>query len=189
MSTTAAKLAKASQGRRELAEKADRVLSREEFERLVFARDGGVCLFCKEKAVDAHHIIERKLFAETGGYFLDNGASVCSGHHLEVEMTKISCGRVRRAAGINRVLLPEGFDTNNTYDKWGNIVLAPRRSSPSNEVCLEDDKESTYPRRPGPMFNLPNVQKIIKQGDMMWVFQLPIDNGTFDEGQQQVEND
>ena len=156
------------------------LLSREDFERLVFARDGGVCLFCHKKAVDAHHILERKLF-QNGGYFLDNGASVCSDHHMQVEMTQISCGRVRKVAGITQVALPEGWDSSRTYDKWGNVVvIVPAEAE--DELVEESgdddsvDKESTYPRRPGPMFDLPNVQKILKKGNMMWVFSLPIED-------------
>jgi hypothetical protein len=54
---------------------------------------------CGGEAKDAHHIIERKLFPD-GGYYLENGVSLCNEHHMEVEKTTISCGHVRQRAGI-----------------------------------------------------------------------------------------
>lgn len=100
----------------------EKVLSREEFKRLVFARSGGRCVFCGVAAVDPHHVLERKLFPETGGYFLSNGAAVCEAHHWDCETTKLSVEDVRKAAGINHAALPPGFDEGQIYDKWGNLV-------------------------------------------------------------------
>jgi hypothetical protein len=42
------------------------LLTREEFKRQVFARDGH-CAFCQLPPVDAHHILERRLWPD-GGY-------------------------------------------------------------------------------------------------------------------------
>lgn len=95
------------------------LLSRETFKLLVLRRARGCCVFCKEPAVDAHHILERKLFAN-GGYYLDNGAAVCEEHHRECETTRLSVEEVRACAGIERLVLPEGFDPLGQYDKWGN---------------------------------------------------------------------
>jgi len=156
-------------------EQSQQILSRKDFERLVFERDGGTCIFCDKKAVDAHHIVERKLFPpDSGGYFLDNGASVCAHHHMQVEMTTISCGKVRRAAGIARAALPPGdhFDPGQVYDKWGNTIYVPDDVTGNDE---EEDAESTYARRPGQMFHLANVQKSLKSGDRMWCFSLPVE--------------
>lgn len=59
--------------------------TREAFRSAVFERDGHRCLFCLEtKNLDAHHIVSRKLFPD-GGYFLDNGATLCQKHHLQAE--------------------------------------------------------------------------------------------------------
>lgn len=99
----------------------DPLLSREEFKRRVFARSKGKCVFCLKDAVDAHHILERKLFKD-GGYYLSNGAAVCEEHHLLCEQTLISVEDVRTAARIVRPKLPAGFNLNVKYDKWGNIV-------------------------------------------------------------------
>ncbi|KWA83726.1 hypothetical protein WL29_20375 [Burkholderia ubonensis] len=95
------------------------LLSRENFKRYVFLRAGGRCVFCPAPAVDAHHIIERKLFAD-GGYYLGNGAAVCDAHHWQCETTELSVADVRAAAGIQSPVLPAGFDACKTYDKWGN---------------------------------------------------------------------
>ena len=55
------------------------LLSRAEFRDSVFKRDKNKCVFCDKAAIDAHHIIERKLWND-GGYYLNNGASVCEEH-------------------------------------------------------------------------------------------------------------
>jgi RNA ligase len=88
----------------------------------VFERDGYRCVLCKAPAVDAHHIIERRLW-DDGGYHLDNGASVCSGCHWRCENTTVSVEEVRAAAGITKVILPLHLYADEIYDKWANIML------------------------------------------------------------------
>lgn len=100
----------------------EKLLNRQDFKRLVFARSRGRCVFCGAAAVDPHHILERKLFPETGGYFLSNGAAVCEVHHWDCETTKLSVEEVRVAAGIIDAALPDGFDSEQKYDKWGNRI-------------------------------------------------------------------
>lgn len=102
--------------------KADELLSREEFRRLVFARDRGVCVVCGQMAVDAHHIMERKLW-EDGGYYLGNGVALCATHHIDAESTMLSCGYLRDCAHIGSVMLPPHLDKGSEYDKWGNILV------------------------------------------------------------------
>lgn len=97
------------------------LLSRDEFREGVFRRDGWKCVICQADAQDAHHIIERRLFHD-GGYYLDNGASLCGKCHMEAEQTVLSCEQVRAAAGITRIVLPEHMYRDAVYDKWGNIV-------------------------------------------------------------------
>lgn len=98
-----------------------KLLTREEFKRLVFSQSNGICVFCPLPAVDPHHIMERKLF-EDGGYRLENGAGVCEIHHWACETTRISVEEVRAKAGITEILLPPGFDPSGRYDKWGNRI-------------------------------------------------------------------
>lgn len=107
----------------------DRLLSRDAFRAAVFARDRGRCVLCPSPAVDAHHILERKLFSD-GGYRLNNGASVCSPCHMRCERCEVSVEDVRQAAGIKHPVLPPGFDTKLVYDKWGNEVLSGGRRLP-----------------------------------------------------------
>jgi len=102
--------------------RSDRLLTRDEFREGVFARDGHRCVGCGAPAVDAHHIIERKLWPD-GGYFLDNGASVCEACHLRAESTEISCDDLRTGCGIARAHLPDHFATDEVVDKWGNPIL------------------------------------------------------------------
>lgn len=98
-----------------------KLLSREEFSRQVLARNRGKCIFCSRPAVDAHHILERKLFLD-GGYYLENGAAVCEEHHWQCELTQLSVEDVRKAAGIEQAVLPSGFAEQAVFDKWGNRI-------------------------------------------------------------------
>ena len=98
------------------------LLSRDEFRETVFARDNHKCVICgASDEIAAHHILERCLW-EDGGYYIDNGATLCPEHHLEAEKTTLSCEDIRLKAGVDTIL-PSKFDPNNIYDKWGNIIL------------------------------------------------------------------
>ncbi|MFA5152837.1 MAG: HNH endonuclease, partial [Clostridia bacterium] len=98
------------------------LLTRDAFRNSVFERDGHLCVICKELAVDAHHIIERRLFTD-GGYYIDNGASLCEKHHRLAESTELSCDEIREKASITEIVLPEHFYTDVEYDKWGNEIF------------------------------------------------------------------
>lgn len=99
-----------------------KLLTRDQFREQVFARDRHTCVFCTSTEVVAHHIIERRLW-EDGGYYVENGASVCDAHHLQCESTELSVEDVRLAAGITRILVPPHLYPDQVYDKWGNPVL------------------------------------------------------------------
>lgn len=124
------------------------LLTRDAFRDGVFARDNYRCVFCAAPAVDAHHILERRLFPD-GGYYLNNGASVCEQHHLECEMTKRSVDEVRRKCGILKPVLPPHMYDDTTYDKWGNVIMDDGR------------------RLPGELFNDESVQKILREGKQL----------------------
>ena len=105
------------------------LLSREEFRDAVFRRDRFKCVLCERREpIDAHHIIERRLW-DDGGYYLDNGATLCDdrdssmGCHKKAEQTVISCDDIRDAAGIRRILLPDHLYRDSAYDKWGNVIM------------------------------------------------------------------
>jgi hypothetical protein len=99
-------------------------MTREEFRENVLLRDDGLCVICYPSVVtaaDVHHIMERRLF-DDGGYDVDNGASLCSEHHILAEKTALSCEDIRLSAGIKRIVLPPHLYDDQVYDKWGNII-------------------------------------------------------------------
>jgi RNA ligase len=100
----------------------NKLLTRDQFREQVFARDKYKCVVCGLPAIDAHHIIERRLF-DDGGYYIDNGASVCSDCHMKCEQTLITCDQLREKLGITRPVLPPHFYEDTVYDKWGNIIM------------------------------------------------------------------
>lgn len=116
---------------------------RQLFKESVFYRDHSKCVVCGAPGVDAHHILERRLFPD-GGYLEDNGVTLCAACHLEAEATRISCSDLRARAGIGRVVLPSHLYVDQEYDKWGNPIL------PSGQ------------RLPGELFDDPSVQKTLR---------------------------
>jgi len=97
-----------------------KLLTRDEFREGVFARDNHTCRNCEVKpAQDAHHIMERRLF-ESGGYFIDNGISLCGECHIKAEQTLLSPDHFYEVLGVKRVL-PEHLYEDYRYTKWGDI--------------------------------------------------------------------
>lgn len=127
-------------------------LTRDQFREQTFLRDNYLCVFCGEKAVDAHHIMERRLFGSAGGYAVDNGASVCEKHHIMCETTEFSLDQVREACGITTKVIPDHLYPDYEYDKWGNLIL--------------DDGRRTM----GELFHDPSVQKILAKGGKLDLF-------------------
>ena len=135
--------------------KTNSIISRDEFREGTFKRDNFKCVICGCLAKDAHHIIERRLFSD-GGYYLDNGASLCEKHHIEAEETTLTCNEIRSKAGIETVIIPEHFYGDYNYDKWGNILLG-------NGMRIK-----------GELFYDESVQKILNQGNVLGLFQKHI---------------
>ncbi len=79
--------------------------------------------------MDAHHILERRLWPD-GGYYLDNGASLCGGCHIAAEQTRVSVEKVLSAARIPTRLTPPHLDPGARYDKWGNEYVGESVRSP-----------------------------------------------------------
>lgn len=124
------------------------LLSRDDCRQAVFYRDDHKCVVCGAAAVDAHHLIERRLWPD-GGYYLDNLVSLCEAHHMEAEQTVLDPQQLREAAGIEKIMLPPELDTHERYDKWGNIIL------PNGQ------------RSPGPLFEDASVQKVLGEGKVL----------------------
>ena len=120
-----------------------KLLTRDKFREAVFARDGHQCVVCGAEAKDAHHILERRLWPD-GGYYLNNGASVCEEHHLQAEATLISCDDLRRLCHIDTIVVPPHFEGGCNYTKWGDVLLTDGM------------------RVPGELFGEDSVQKILK---------------------------
>lgn len=100
----------------------NKLLTRQEFKELVFKRDKSKCVVCGKPAVDAHHIFDRKLF-DNGGYYLNNGASVCSECHIKCEKCEFSVEFVKEKARIDNLVYPECVDpTKGSHDKWGKLI-------------------------------------------------------------------
>lgn len=127
-----------------------KLLGRSEFREAVFVRDKHTCVIpgCGRPAEDAHHIIERALWSD-GGYYVENGASLCdlngTGHHMDAEHGIITPDELRDLCGIKEVALPEDWDDSLTYDKWGKVVnwsgKYPRTFHlPSSLTKYKDDK-------------------------------------------------
>ncbi len=129
----------------------DKLLTRDQFRTQVFERDKHKCVFCDNPAVDAHHIMERRLWPD-GGYYLSNGASVCQTHHIMCETTEISLDDVREACGILKPIIPPHLYGDQPYDKWGNPILANGQ------------------RVIGELFFDESVQKILGQGKVLDLF-------------------
>ena len=120
-----------------------KLLTRDQFRESVFARDGHKCVVCgSTEKLDAHHIIERRLWGD-GGYYLENGATVCEVHHLEAEATTLSCDRLRELCHTTRFPIPSHLYPDQPVDKWGNPILP-------NGMRLK-----------GELFDDPSVQKIM----------------------------
>lgn len=128
-----------------------KLLSRDEFRNAVFLRSKHKCCICGEPAQDAHHILERRLWSN-GGYYLENGASLCGICHINAETTHLTCEEIREACGIEKFPIPDHLYRDVRYDKWGNVYMADGR------------------RAPGDLFNDESVQKILDKGGMLSEF-------------------
>jgi len=130
-------------------------LTRKQFRNGVFERDGYKCVNCGASAddtpLDAHHLIERRLWSDFG-FYIDNGVTVCDPCHIKAEQTVLSCEELRELAGIKETILPDFFYPDTRYDKWGNPILPDGR------------------RLKGDLFFDESVQKILKSGGVLDTF-------------------
>lgn len=153
----------------------NKLLNRDGFRSAVFERDKWACVMCKTtSAHDAHHIMERRLFSD-GGYYLNNGASLCDSCHLKAEQTLISVEEIRDAVGIDKkdIVMPGHLEFQQKYDKWGNPVL------PNGNRMM------------GELFDDSNVQKVLSSANLLNLFtkyvkyprtpHLPISAGITDD--------
>jgi hypothetical protein len=128
-----------------------KLLTREQFVEYVFDRDRGCCVNCGNAGIDAHHIIDRKLFND-GGYYGDNGALLCSPCHKLAETTELSVETILKKTGIEKPFYPAHLSYDEKIDKWGNVVL------PNGN------------RMAGEMFENEEVQKALAAGQKLDLF-------------------
>lgn len=127
------------------------LFTRDTFRQKIFERDKSLCVVCGSKAQDAHHIMERRLF-DNGGYYMENGVSLCADHHIKAEQTLLSCDELREKAGIDKIVLPEHLYDDCQYDKWCNIIL-PNGNRLKGELFFDE-----------------SVQKILESGKVLDLF-------------------
>jgi hypothetical protein len=125
--------------------------------RKTLQRNNNLCCVpgCRLVAVDAHHILNRNLFtgpSEQGGYFVENGAQLCSQHHYEAELTLLSVEDIRTWCNITEPVIPSILDPALEYDCWGNII------------------NSLTSKTPGLLFNDEGCQKALKKAGLLWQF-------------------
>lgn len=135
------------------------LLNRSDFKENVFKRDDYKCVVCNKNAVDAHHIIDRSLW-DDGGYYLDNVVSLCEEHHIDAEKTILETSYLRKLANITNIIYPINLSLNEfviDYDKWGNPILKNGK------------------RLPGYIFYKENVQKMLKEGNVLDLFEKDYD--------------
>jgi len=135
-----------------------KLLTRDAFREQTLARDSGNCCVpgCNEVAVDAHHILNRNLFTEQyefGGYFVENGAQLCSNHHYDAELTRISVADLRVWCHITEPAIPSTLEAQKEYDCWGNELIAQGM------------------RLPGSLFTNEGCQKALKTANLLWTVQ------------------
>lgn len=124
-----------------------KLLTRDEFRNGVFRRDNHKCIVCGNTGQDSHHIMERRLF-EDGGYYLENGATLCGACHIKAEQTLISPDQLYDILKVDRIL-PDDLYDEFRYTKWGDIQLA-------NGTRLK-----------GPLFFDESVSKILFSGNVL----------------------
>lgn len=124
------------------------LLTRDRFRESVFARDKYKCVICQAPAQDAHHLIERRTFPD-GGYYLDNGTSLCGDCHIKAEQTVLTVEEIRAAAGITTKIVPPHVYQDDLFDKWLNPIL------PNGTRYM------------GELFDDPSVQKVLASGGVL----------------------
>lgn len=108
-----------------------KLLTRDIFRTNVFNRDNHKCVvpWCNNDAVDAHHIIERKLWDDEG-YYMCNGASLCGIHHKMAEKNQIMPQSLWEYIGAKNYIVPNNFEKKLDYTKWGKLLPNPNRIRP-----------------------------------------------------------
>jgi hypothetical protein len=120
----------------------EELLIREEFRKKVLDRDGHSCILCHNKEnLAVHHIMERKLF-DNGGYYVNNGASLCPSCHIEAEAGFIMPYKLWYKIGVEYedYTYPKSLNGCKRWDKWGQEIIYEGHDG-SFVVCPNEFKE------------------------------------------------
>lgn len=131
------------------------LLSPTQFQEVILVRDKHCCVICQKPGARVAHLMDKALWSD-GGYYQENGATVCLEHDLAFKRTQISVEEVRQAAGISTILLPEHLSVDCQYDRYGNQLVA-------NDQRLRGD-----------IFDRPDVQKHLGEGGFLGDFSVAV---------------
>ena len=91
------------------------------FKSLVLDRDGGACVCCQKPTDHVQMLLDSRLW-DDGGYYLQNGVSLCKEHQEAMLTTALLPKQLREMAGIKVAVLPDSFSEDDNYDCWGNVI-------------------------------------------------------------------
>gem|GEM_PF-3895430 len=97
------------------------LLTRNRFRKSVFERDSYKCVVCGGKTADVHHILERKLWSD-GGYYIENGVSLCEAHHIQAEKEILTVEYLRNTINVMRPIIPSQLCIDKRYNRWGDQI-------------------------------------------------------------------
>lgn len=92
------------------------------FQREVLSRDHHACVCCRSTDVVVAHLLNQQLWSD-GGFYVENGVTVCREHELELKRTNLSLETLREAARIPYALTPDHLSAEASYDHWGNQLV------------------------------------------------------------------
>ncbi|MBB4866795.1 hypothetical protein HNP46_005702 [Pseudomonas nitritireducens] len=127
------------------------LLSEQQFVLNVRNRDKDRCVVCRAAADHAHHIMDTRLF-DNGGHYLGNGVSLCDQHRQDAMTTLLNTQKLRDAAGIPEIIIPDHLVASDRYDRYGN-QLQPNGT-----------------RMKGELFDLEDVQWLLLQANLLGDF-------------------
>ncbi len=94
-----------------------------QFKAAAFVSDYNKGINCQCLAINAYHLLECKLFINSGDH-LDDRIALSSTCPLLSKETVLSVGKLRERAGITDVALPIRFSQGKIYDQLSNQIKA-----------------------------------------------------------------
>lgn len=138
--------------------KNEEVLPLGDFIKAVQKRDRGQCVICGDITHEVSFVVDPLVFEDGEdtssrlSQVMSNGVLLCEGHAYEAKTTLLSVQDIRKAAGMSDWSLPDTFEHDQEYDRYGNAIL------PSGQ------------RMKGPWFFHEEVQKALDEGSVLSIF-------------------